>query len=841
MSDTSQATIIDAADFYTSKLNWSVHPLEPGGKTPTVKGWNGSDYLNRPWELRRNDFVHQSNIGMLSGPNSGNVCGLDMDWPEARQLAERLLSGLWTLGREGKLPGMYLVTCKDATKEKKWNLTKDEAASVGGSNGDGHDGMICEFRVNDNIMLPPSVHANGERVVWTHPANFGQDGVSPPQEYPFAALEKRLNLIAVLSVVLRNYPRVNGNRDEICLALSGTLLTAGYSAHDADRLVTMVAELAGDEESSKRGKAQQTADKQSNGDETTGLPRLCELLGIEPLQRKLAKWLGSNKANAANATPPSDSILDEGGRLLESIAAMESVLLSEYARPIFQRGEFLVRPRTIGTVENGDKISGERRTTDDGEQVIRDGGIERAIGTPTIRRVSAGWIQREVAAHSKWCKRASKGFVPIDPPAVIATHILEKVGEWRFPVLNGILNTPTIRPDGSLLGTPGYDPLTGLLLDTGGVVFPSVPQHPTIDDARAALEFLASPYRAYIFADNGSKSVLLAALLTAIYRPMMQHAPMFNFDASDPGSGKGKLAKCVGMMSVGRRPAHMNLDPRDTEFITAFSAVLLAGDPVIWIDNISRPLGGIDVLDSAITEPIAKIRILGVSETRECPCRALLIGTGNNITLKGDMPRRALVSRIESDCEKPEEKRFEFDPVREFAAGRTKMVAAALTILRAYIINGKPGVDDLKPFGSFDDLDVVRGSLGWLKQRDPCDTRMDIMPVDDAKSHFAEFVSEWHRQFGDKAMTMNEVRRAALNNPNEFLVMVEAMRLATRQPVGEGIGSNFDARITGRRLDAKWKGKVTGGLKFVRAGERDHSALWQVVKVSSQLELLQTA
>jgi hypothetical protein len=122
-----------------------------------------------------------------------------------------------------------------------------------------------------------------------------------------------------------------------------------------------------------------------------------------------------------------DFILHEGGKLLESIAKMESVLLNGQGRPIYQRGEFLVRPTTIGTVDHGEKVKGERHTTVDGDAVIRTGGIERVIGTPTIRRVSAGWIQREVASNSHWYKPGAKGNIPIDPPSSIAGHILEKV------------------------------------------------------------------------------------------------------------------------------------------------------------------------------------------------------------------------------------------------------------------------------------------------------------------------------------------------------------------------------------------------------------------------------
>jgi hypothetical protein len=558
--------------------------------------------------------------------------------------------------------------------------------------------------------------------------------------------------------------------------------------------------------------------------------------GENEARRQIEHWRDKHPDFNPRGMPPADAILEEPGGLLASIKAMEDVLLGGDARPIYQRGEFLVRPATIGSPECGEPVEHVTTDKDDG-RIVNQGGIKRVVGTSTIRRLSAGWIQREVAAHSKWIKPSEKGFSPTDPPQAIATHILDKVGEWRFPLLNGIINTPTIRPDGSLLNVSGYDATTGLLLDTMGVAYPPVKDHPTIEDAKDALGRIRNPFRDYKFAKNGSESVHCAAILMAIYRPMMRHAPMIDYDAPTPGSGKGKLAKCVGIMALGKPPAHMNMNPKDDEFIKLLSSVLLAGDPVIWIDNISRPIGGIDLLDSAITEPVAKIRILGVSETQDCPCRALLLGTGNNITFKGDMPRRALVCRIDSDAENPEETKFSFDPVEEFSTARPQMVTDALTILRGYILAGRPDIDKLKPFGSFNDFDVIRGALVWAGMPDPCNTRIDIVAVDDTKSYFAEMVSEWYKNFGETPKTMNEIRVASNNDYNPYQPLLEAMLLATRQPQPVEPGRiSFDARLTGRRLDA-WKGKVVRGLKFDRAGEKDHAALWQVTMVERQMTM----
>ena len=45
----------------------------------------------------------------------------------------------------------------------------------------------------------------------------------------------------------------------------------------------------------------------------------------------------------------------------------------------------------------------------------------------------------------------------------VATALLARAGAWRFNSIIGVVTAPTLRPDGSVIDRPGYDPATGLL------------------------------------------------------------------------------------------------------------------------------------------------------------------------------------------------------------------------------------------------------------------------------------------------------------------------------------------------------------------------------------------
>ena len=87
-----------------------------------------------------------------------------------------------------------------------------------------------------------------------------------------------------------------------------------------------------------------------------------------------------------------------------------------------------------------------------------------------------------------------------------------------------------MRADGTILQEPGYDPVSGLLFEPGGVVFPEVPDKPSFKDAQEAIQVLKKPFREYQLPTPADWSVLLAAVVTSVIRRVLPSSPLFAVD-----------------------------------------------------------------------------------------------------------------------------------------------------------------------------------------------------------------------------------------------------------------------------------------------------------------------
>jgi putative DNA primase/helicase len=54
--------------------------------------------------------------------------------------------------------------------------------------------------------------------------------------------------------------------------------------------------------------------------------------------------------------------------------------------------------------------------------------------------------------------RKRNRWVKVDPTLRLARVLLTRERRWTFPRVAGVITTPTLRPDGSLLDASGYDP-----------------------------------------------------------------------------------------------------------------------------------------------------------------------------------------------------------------------------------------------------------------------------------------------------------------------------------------------------------------------------------------------
>ena len=173
------------------------------------------------------------------------------------------------------------------------------------------------------------------------------------------------------------------------------------------------------------------------------------------------------------------------------------------------------------------------------------------------------------------------------PPAVAQTY-LARVGNWRLPVLVGVVSTPFLRRDGSICETPGYDAQSGMLLRPH-TVFPPIPTEPTRDDALKAIAKLREPIKYFPFVTKADESVFLASVLTALDRAAMATAPMFGFNAPAAGS-KSLLVDLVSMVARGAPAPVINQGPKEEELEKRLGASLLQGDSLISIDNCAHPI-----------------------------------------------------------------------------------------------------------------------------------------------------------------------------------------------------------------------------------------------------------
>jgi hypothetical protein len=129
---------------------------------------------------------------------------------------------------------------------------------------------------------------------------------------------------------------------------------------------------------------------------------------------------------------------------------------------------------------------------------------------------------------------------------------------------------------------------------------------------------------------------------------------------------------------------------------------------------------------------------------------ALVTATGNNLVVKGDATRRAVVGRLDPKVERPELRSFNYDPIADAKQNRGELVVAVLTILKAYHNAGLPSRPP--PLQSFVDWsDTVRGALLWLGQGDPVNTMRRLRATDPTLVNLKAVLTAWRDQFGDEA------------------------------------------------------------------------------------------
>lgn len=362
-------------------------------------------------------------------------------------------------------------------------------------------------------------------------------------------------------------------------------------------------------------------------------------------------------------------------------------------------------------------------------------------------------------------------------------------GEWELPPLHGITTGPVLDDAGGIWCHDGYHAETGLWCDAPPDIGRKVKARPTRDDASAALFMIRSYFHTFPFADairirhaalgvdvvdltkppGAHESAFLAALLTGACRPSLHLSPGFLIRApamSGAGTGKGLLARAICLIAFGAHPRAFTGGSDPAELDKRIGAELIEASPALLLDNLNATVLKSDALASVLTERPARVRVLGLSKMATLNATALVLVTGNGLSVSEDLARRFIAIDLDAGLEDPEARPFQGDFLAHIETHRAALLAAVLTVWRwgrhegAALAQGQA----LGSFGAW--CRWCRDPLLALGCRDPVAGIADAKANDQRRQMVAELLAAWfacHHDYPTKATDLHEEVRAILD------------------------------------------------------------------------------
>jgi hypothetical protein len=278
--------------------------------------------------------------------------------------------------------------------------------------------------------------------------------------------------------------------------------------------------------------------------------------------------------------------------------------------------------------------------------------------------------------------------------------------------------------------------------------------------------------------------------------------------------------------------------PRDEEeWRKQITAKLAAGATMITVDNVEGALYA-PSLARALTARTWTDRVLGRSETVTVSQRATWIATGNNIQLRGDLPRRCYWIRLDARESRPwQRENFKHpDLLGWVAKNRGRLVHALLTLARAWFAAGKPKAQNLPRLGSFEAwAETVGGMVAFAGIPGFLGNLAALYDKADAGgAEWEGFLQAWWEELdASKPITVADLTKRI--NDNDALK--EALPGDLAEAFDKSAGS-FSRKL-GTAL-AKRAGTRYGddGMRIVRAGEFRRAVRWKLELGSTECEFV---
>jgi hypothetical protein len=470
--------------------------------------------------------------------------------------------------------------------------------------------------------------------------------------------------------------------------------------------------------------------------------------GTEPPRRRLSSVPAQHFADGSSALDP-DHAPDaqeqfEGGPQLRSVSS---------------------RP-DLDITNEADAIDGVLQLMKDGrlpDLYTRSGGpcwvyrddnddpIVQQLGTDNLRAYLADHVSSFTVKRNPLTEQLEEERELLMPKS--CSTILGRKS-WPLPILRGIVTSPVIRPDGTLLDSLGYDRTTGLYLEPRVPLRRLAPQvtRDSLDRAKGIV--LDQVLKDFPWVAASDRAHYLGALLTPILRPYFHGpTPMFVITATAAGSGKS-LLKDIFRHAYGI--ADTAWPENDTELRKSITTQLYGtGQPVVVLDNL--PNGSViksPVLSALLTNEVWGDRVLGATSKVSMPNDRLWIVTGNALRTGGDNGRRVLWVRLDPDCPDPDQRdNFTIGDLRPWLRkNASTLVAALVTLVRAWVAAGTPQVRVRK--GDYSEwASLMAGLLDFLGVEGWMADRTEARDQDDELQEWSLFLEMWRETYGTEPLS----------------------------------------------------------------------------------------
>lgn len=503
------------------------------------------------------------------------------------------------------------------------------------------------------------------------------------------------------------------------------------------------------------------------------------------------------------------------GKMAEICAELASIFRGADA-PIYRRGGTAVRAMSVE----------EAGTMD-------DKGVRRAREAIVLRPLTPAMLQTDASKYAELRKfnEHRKRYFECDMPPSTALAFVAVSGELSaLPALSGISEVPLMHADGTLITRAGYDPETCMILRRGDWSEINVPARPTRDDAFAALLALREPLAGFPFVGDASEAVALSGMMSAVLRSQLRAVPLHAFSATAPGTGKSLLSETIAIIATGHAAAAIAMSGSQEEFEKRIDGLVLEGDSVVLIDNVSRPLEG-DAMCITLTAGEVRVRRLGQSDVIRVPCTTFWMATGNNLAARGDMVRRLVRAEMDAKMERPEQRMFDVDLRSWTIANRMRLLSAIFTIRRWHLQAGEPQPADMSPVGSFEDWSrIVRAPLNLLGCADPADSMDALRGEDIDVQQRAAIITAWYAYYGKAGVTVRELGElSAVSLAQDSLSQKQDELLRALSTLGRTGFIDQKRLVVWLRAN---NGRIASGLRLASDGNLRGGAKWSVTPVS---------